>query len=256
MKIQPDFRTLGCRECAGGAGLDFEFTMAFQPIVDIRRKEIFAHEALVRGVNGEPAGKVFEHVNDSNRYRFDQSCRVKAIALAAELGVTSFVSINFMPNAVYRPELCIRATLEAADTYKFPTDKIIFEITEGEKIDDIPHLQEIIRHYQQRGFKTALDDFGAGYAGLNLLADLQTDLIKIDMALIRDIDKKKGRQAIVRGIVAVCKDLGIQVIAEGIESREELVTLEDLGIELFQGYFFAKPAFRALAPVSFTAPPR
>lgn len=230
--------------------------MAFQPIVDTRRKEVFAHEALVRGVNNEPAGKVFEHVNDGNRYRFDQACRVKAIELAAKLGVTSFVSINFMPNAVYRPELCIRATLEAADTYKFPIDQIIFEITEGEKIDDIPHLQEIIRHYQQRGFKTALDDFGAGYAGLNLLADLQTDLIKLDMALIRDIDKKKSRQAIVRGILGVCRDLGIKVIAEGIESREELIALEDLGVELFQGFLFARPAFRALAPVSFTAPAR
>lgn len=230
--------------------------MAFQPIVDTRRKEVFAHEALVRGVNNEPAGKVFEHVNDGNRYRFDQACRVKAFELAAKLGVTSFVSINFMPNAVYRPELCIRATLEAADTYKFPIDQIIFEITEGEKIDDIPHLQEIIRHYQQRGFKTALDDFGAGYAGLNLLADLQTDLIKLDMALIRDIDKKKSRQAIVRGILGVCRDLGIKVIAEGIESREELIALEDLGVELFQGFLFARPAFRALAPVSFTAPAR
>ena len=256
MKVQSDFRDLTCRECAGGAGLDFEFTMAFQPIVDTRRKEVFAHEALVRGLNNESAAQVFAHVNDGNRYRFDQSCRIKAIQLAAELGISSFVSINFMPNAVYRPELCIRATLEAADTYKFPIDKIIFEITEGEKIDDIPHLQEIIRHYQQRGFKTALDDFGAGFSGLNLLADLQTDLIKLDMALIRDVDKRKSRQAIVRGIVAVCSDLGIKIIAEGIETREELTALEDLGIDLFQGYYFAKPAFRALAPVSFAAPLR
>ncbi len=256
MKVQSDFRDLTCRECAGGAGLDFEFTMAFQPIVDTRRKEVFAHEALVRGLNNESAAQVFAHVNDGNRYRFDQSCRIKAIQLAAELGISSFVSINFMPNAVYRPELCIRATLEAADTYKFPIDKIIFEITEGEKIDDIPHLQEIIRHYQQRGFKTALDDFGAGFSGLNLLADLQTDLIKLDMALIRDVDKRKSRQAIVRGIVAVCSDLGIKIIAEGIETREELTALEDLGIDLFQGYYFAKPAFRALAPVSFAPPLR
>lgn len=256
MKVQSDFRDLTCRECAGGAGLDFEFTMAFQPIVDTRRKEVFAHEALVRGLNNESAAQVFAHVNDGNRYRFDQSCRIKAIQLAAELGISSFVSINFMPNAVYRPELCIRATLEAADTYKFPIDRIIFEITEGEKIDDIPHLQEIIRHYQQRGFKTALDDFGAGFSGLNLLADLQTDLIKLDMALIRDVDKRKSRQAIVRGIVAVCSDLGIKIIAEGIETREELTALEDLGIDLFQGYYFAKPAFRALAPVSFAAPLR
>ena len=76
------------------------------------------------------------------------------------------------------------------------------------------------------------------------------------MALIRDIDKKKSRQAILRGILGVCRDLGIKVIAEGIESREELIALEDLGVELFQGFLFARPAFRALAPVSFTAPAR
>ena len=254
MTIPKDYRPLGCRECAGGAGLDFEFTMALQPIVNTRLKTVFAQEALVRGIDNQSAGQVFKNVNDGNRYRFDQACRVKAIELAAQLKVTSLLSINFMPNAVYRPELCIRATLEAADTYKFPVEQIIFEITEGEKIDDVPHLQAIIRHYQERGFKTALDDFGAGYAGLNLLADLQTDLIKLDMALIRDIDKVKSRRAIVRGIVGVCRDLDIEVIAEGVETRAELTALEDLGIELFQGYLLARPAFRAVAALTWPEP--
>jgi len=249
MKIQKDYRPLECRECIHGNLLDFQFTMAFQPIVDITTKKVFAHEALVRGMNNESAGHVFQHVNDTNRYRFDQSCRATAIKLASELSLTSFLSINFLPNAVYRPELCIQTTLAAAEIYKFPIEQIIFEITESEKVEDHIHLREIVEHYRERGFKTAIDDFGAGYAGLNLLADIQTDFIKLDMALIRNIHQDKIRQAIVKGIVQTCTEIGITVIAEGIENYEELVSLQSFGIRFFQGYYFAKPAFQAIANV-------
>ncbi len=239
----------GCEECKNGEGLDFDFTMAFQPIVNCRTREIFAHEALVRGLNNEGAGQIFEHVNDSNRYRFDQACRTKAIKLAAELGMKSLLSINFMPNAVYRPELCIRTTLAAAEKYNFPIEQIIFEITESEKVDDLAHLRNIVDYYRQRGFKTAIDDFGAGYAGLNLLAEIQTDIMKLDMALLRNIDTRKSSQIIVRGIVQVCAELGMAVVAEGIETHEEYAVLRDMGIDLFQGYYFARPAFQSLAQV-------
>lgn len=250
MKFQSDFREVGCGECLNGSLLGFDFSMALQPIVDITSKSVFAHEALVRGLNNEPAGDVFQHVDNSNRYRFDQACRVKAIKLAAELDIACFLSINFMPNAVYQPELCIRTTLAAAAEYGFPVERIIFEVTEGEKIEDHPHLKEIVRYYQQQGFKTAIDDFGAGYSGLNLLAEMQTDLVKLDMALIRNIDKDKVRQIIVRGIMQVCTELGITVIAEGIESYEEMSVLQSFGIELFQGFYFARPAFESIATVS------
>ena len=249
MIVQKNYRALGCSECAGGAGLDFAFTMAFQPIVNVATREIFAHEALVRGLNNESAGEIFKHVNDDNRYRFDQACRVKAVELASQLSMPCYLSINFMPNAVYRPELCIRTTLAAADRYGFPIERIIFEITEGEKVDDLVHLREIVQHYKQQGFLTAIDDFGAGYAGLNLLADVQTDLVKLDMALIRHIDKDKGRRAITKGIIQVCRELSMQVIAEGVETYEELSALQALGAELFQGFYFARPAFQALATV-------
>ncbi len=246
MKVQKNFRKLGCAECAG---LDFSFTMAFQPIVDIVTGDIFAHEALVRGVQNESAAEISRHVNEGSRYRFDQACRVKAIQLASQLAMPCYFSINFMPNAVYRPELCIRTTLEAAERFGFPIDRLIFEITEGEQIDDMPHLREIVRHYQQRGFLTAIDDFCAGYSGLNLLAEVHTDLVKLDMALIRHIDKDRGRHAITRGIMQVCRDLSMRVIAEGVETYEELSTLRELGVELMQGFYFARPAFQALATV-------
>ena len=238
-----------CEGCQQSQPLDFDFAFAYQPIVDLRDRSIFAHEALVRGVHGEGALTVLNQVNDSNRYRFDQRCRTQAIAGAAQLGMQSHLSINFMPNAVYRPELCIRSTLEAARQHNFPLDRLIFETLESEHVDNYRHLTNILREYREFGFKTAIDDFGSGYSGLNLLADFQPDLIKLDMALIRDVDRDRVRQAIVRGIVTICAELGITVIAEGIESAGERDFLADCGIFLMQGYWFAKPAFKALAEV-------
>jgi len=229
--------------CASGERLGFRFSYAYQPIVDIAKREIFAHEALVRGVNGEPAPSVLAQVTEDNRFRFDQACRVKAIKTAAKLQMQSKLSINFMPNAIYRPELCIRSTLEAARAHNFPIEQIIFETVEGERISDAKWLTEVFREYQRIGFLTAIDDFGAGFAGLNLLADFQPDLIKLDMDLIRGIDQSHSRQAIVRGTVGMCHELGIQVIAEGVETSDECKALRDLGISLMQGYLFSKPLF-------------
>lgn len=249
MSTVKNYRELGCSECLNGRALNFDFSMAFQPIVDVSTRTIFAQEALARGMKGEPAATVFAHVNDDNRYAFDQACRVKAVNLAARLKVSSLLSINFMPNAVYQPELCIRTTLQAATEFGFPLDRIMFEVTEAEKVDDVSHLQSILTHYQDRGFVTALDDFGAGYSGLNLLADLDVSVLKLDMGLIRDIDKHDRKHAIVRGIVATCQELGVKLIAEGVETQAEFVSLRAIGIDLFQGYYFARPAFESLADI-------
>ncbi len=253
MHPEPEFANVGCKKCASGELLDFDFSMALQPIVRFSTRQIWAQEALVRGLENESAGSVFTHVNESNRYRFDQTCRVKAIKLASELDIEGFLSINFLPNAVYKPELCIRTTLQAAHEYGFPQERIIFEITEGEEIDDKSHLKGIVEYYQKTGFRTAIDDFGAGYSGLNLLADMQTDLVKLDMALVRNIDADRNRRIIIGGILQVCRDLGIEVIAEGVETRGELGTLVDLGIDLFQGYYFGRPAFESVADVPASA---
>ena len=104
-----------------------------------------------------------------------------------------------------------------------------------------------MKWYEQWGQVIAIDDFGAGYAGLNLLAEFQPHLIKLDMHLVRDIHAKGPRQAIVRGLLSTCRDLGIDVIAEGIETEEEFFWLRQEGIDLFQGYLLAKPAFEQLA---------
>ncbi len=136
-------RSEGCGgECAQSLG--FAFTMAFQPVVDLEAKRIHSYEALVRGVNGESAGTVLAQVNDSNRYAFDQACRVKAIQTAARFGLDRRLNINFMPNAVYHPEACLALTLATANDCGFPPELITFEFTEDEQIVDRRHLRSIV----------------------------------------------------------------------------------------------------------------
>ncbi|MEI7607434.1 MAG: EAL domain-containing protein, partial [Rhodospirillaceae bacterium] len=221
-------------------------TMAFQPVVDVEARRIYAYEALVRGPNGESAASVLSQVTDDTLYAFDQACRVKAIGAAARFGLDRRLSINFLPNAVYHPEACLRLTLEAAREHDFPLDLITFEFTENERIIDRDHLKAIIATYRRHGFQTALDDFGAGYAGLALLADFQPDVIKIDRVLVTGVDTDKPRQAIIAGAVKTAAMLGLTVVAEGVERREEVETLRGMGISLFQGFLFARPALDRL----------
>ena len=238
---------VGCAGCR--SGLTFDFTMAFQPILDVASNEVFAHEALVRGLNGEGAATILGQVNEENRFAFDQHCRTKAVEMAADLRLPGRVSINFLPNAVYEPSHCLRTTLEAARRTGTPLDRIILEVTEGERIQDARHLKNVLETYKRSGLITAIDDFGAGYAGLNLLAEYQPDIIKLDMELVRGVDQDATRRAIVAGILGVCRALAIKPIAEGIETEAEMRTLRDLGIDLMQGYLFARPQLGAVPAV-------
>lgn len=229
--------------------------MAFQPIVDVVAGTPFAYEALVRGPAGESAASVLARVSEANRYAFDQQCRVKAIETAVRAGILATgarLSINFLPNAVYSPAACIQLTLRTARATSLPTDRLVFEFTENEEMTDPAHVANIVATYRKMGFGTALDDFGAGHAGLNLLARFQPDIIKLDMELIRGIDASLPRRMIVAAVVRLCVDLGITVIAEGIETAAELDTLRAMGVRYIQGYHFAGPAFEALPEVSLT----
>jgi EAL domain-containing protein (putative c-di-GMP-specific phosphodiesterase class I) len=225
--------------------------MAFQPIVDVSSQAVFAYEALVRGPRGEGASSVLEMIDDTNRYAFDQQCRVKAIELADGLGIArkgALLSINFLPNAVYEPKACIKRTLETANRVSFPLDKLMFEFTENEALDT-NHVCNIIAQYRSMGFKIALDDFGAGHAGLGLLTRIEPDVVKLDMELVRNLDSDARKRTIVKHTLAMLSDLGILTICEGVETAAELSVLRDFGVRYVQGYLLAKPAFQALPAV-------
>ncbi len=244
-----------CSACKDGISPPFAFTMAFQPIVDVTAGRVFAYEALVRGMDNEPASTILAQVNDINRYSFDQNCRVRALTLATRLGLAQTgarLSINFMPGAVYSPAACIQLTLHTARQLGFPLDRLIFEITEDEEVSNPGHLCSIADEYRRHGFQVALDDFGAGFSNLNLLAMLPTDVLKLDMALTRNLDRRPVAQHIVRATVDLCRKLGIRPVAEGVETVEEFRAVRACGITLMQGYLLARPAFEALP--AFTLP--
>ncbi len=241
-----------CSGCRDGVDFEIPFAMAFQPIVDTATGRPFAYEALIRGVDGESAYSVLSQVNEANRYSFDQACRVKAIETAMAAGIMDSdakLSINFLPNAVYSPVACIQLTLRTAQAQGLPVDRLIFEFTENEQMGSPEHVAGIIDSYKQIGFSVAIDDFGSGHSGLDRFVRFAPDEVKLDMELIRDIDRDPRRRAIVRAMVGMCAELDTLLIAEGIETAAEAATLNELGVRYHQGFWYARPALGVLPAI-------
>jgi EAL domain-containing protein (putative c-di-GMP-specific phosphodiesterase class I) len=212
---------------------------------------VFAQEALVRGAGHMGAGHVLSLITPGNRCAFDQDSRRVAIHLAARLGLSAvgertLLSINVQLIAGHDPDRSLEPVLVAADAVGLSPDRILFEFTEAEAIDP-GRLQAMLRSFQANGFRTAIDDFGAGRSGLNLLARFQPDLLKLDMGLVRSIDLDHIKRTLVSHMVALARDIGVQVVAEGVETPGEYKILSELGVSLLQGYLFARPAFEAFA---------
>jgi EAL domain-containing protein (putative c-di-GMP-specific phosphodiesterase class I) len=221
-------------------------SFAFQPIADIESRTVFAYEALVRGARGEPAGQVFAAVAPEALHHFDHDARITAVTLAARLGLRSKISLNLLPGSLDALPDCLETLLERAKHAGLSHEQLLIEVTEGEAIQRPMEFIQRLSRYRAYGVRLAIDDFGAGYSGLNLLSEFQPDLIKLDMHLVRDIDRAGPRQAIARGILQVCDDLGIEVIAEGIETIGEYRWFKRIGVRLFQGYLLGRPTFELL----------
>ena len=230
-------------------GVDFDFTFAFQPIVDATAREVIAFEALVRGPGGELSAEIFARVPRVNLFRFDQACRLKATHMARQLNLRTRLNVNLFPNSIHRTGMNIHATLEASIAEGFPVKDLIFEVSEAEEIVHYTTVADVFRAYGEYGFQTAIDDFGSGYTGLRMLAEYQPNYIKLDRNIIADVHKFHVKQTIVAGIRAICERLGISLIAEGVESADEYEWLRHSGIRLFQGYYFARPTIEALVDV-------
>ena len=230
--------------------LGFEFSFAFQPIVDARNREIISFEALVRGPHGEPSATVFAQVPERAFPRFDEMCRSKAIHLASRLNIPNRLNLNLSAQSIYQIDLSIMTTFQASIQSGIPVENIIFEVLEMESLTDQRNLLQYLRLIQDFGFATAIDDFGAGYSGLKLLVEYQPNYIKLDRHLIGNIHQDCIKQSVFSGVKHICEHLGIEIVAEGVEKVDEYRWLHEAGVSIFQGYYFARPAFEALPDVA------
>jgi EAL domain-containing protein (putative c-di-GMP-specific phosphodiesterase class I) len=207
----------------------------------------YGHEALLRAIGPDGAligaGALMEAARETELlFTLDLAARKSALRAGARLGPErGVVFINFDPASIYDPHYCLKETGAFARALGLNPERIVFEVTEGSQVRSLDHLRGILEVYRQARFRVALDDVGAGFSGLNTLRVLRPDLIKLDMALVRDVDTDRYRQSILRHLIGLGHDLGIEVLAEGIETEGERRWLVAAGVDYLQGHLLGRP---------------
>ena len=221
----------------------------FQPIVSLEGEEIHAYEALCRTVGPNPFNNIenlfLAASQNGQTFLLDMYCRQTAITLFAKQGLkedSALLFLNICPNSLVHPDHNIGTTEAFAVKSGLSKGKIVLEITEHEAVHNYDLFRKSIDHYRRRGFRIAIDDFGAGYGGLKMLSLLEPDYVKIDRHFFKDHQKGNINYNLIDAIATACNRIGIEVIAEGIETEEDVKICRELGIDLLQGFFFAKPA--------------
>jgi EAL domain-containing protein (putative c-di-GMP-specific phosphodiesterase class I) len=213
--------------------------MAWQPIMSVKARGVWAYEALVR--SDEPllasAPALLRAAEQLGRlHELGRAIRRHVAELAPRISADVPLFVNVHARDFEDPDLYDRHTAFAA-----LAPRLVLEITERAPLDGITDLRLQVQRLRSQGFRLAIDDLGAGYAGLVGLAVVEPDFVKLDRALIEGVDRHPARQAVIRGVSSVCAELGMHVVAEGVERAEQRDVLADLGCELLQGYFFARP---------------
>jgi EAL domain-containing protein (putative c-di-GMP-specific phosphodiesterase class I) len=233
------------RQIADRAGLEVRFEKAlsrlyfvYQPLVRWSTRDVLGYEVFVR--SSEPsladsqalfdAAERLDRIHDLGR-----AIRAGASAPLAEGPDQSLLFLN-----IHEQEL-LDDSLYASNTLSQLAQRVVLEISERARLETVTEIPRRIRDLKLQGFRIAIDDVGAGYAGLSSFSMLEPDIMKFDVALVRDVDHALGKRCVMRSMITVCRELGIEVIAEGVETRAELDTLLDLGCDVLQGYLFARP---------------
>ena len=222
------------------------FLAWFQPILSARTQAVIGHEALLRGQRADGSlmfpGEIFGCAAENDlMFQVDRQARQTALRAAVERQLSGLLFLNFVPTAIYDPTHCLQSTVGTAKQLGIQPERIVFEVIETEKVGDIAHLKTILEFYRAAGFRVALDDVGSGYASLKMLTMLRPDIIKVDMEIVRGIHADPDRQTVFRALVGLARDLGIQVLTEGIETEDELAYVVAAGADLVQGYLFGRP---------------
>ena len=219
---------------------------AFQPLLDGERR-IQGYEALVRaqrrdGTSISPA-QLFEAAGTPALLAtLDRQARLTAVAQMPAMPAGTRMFINFLPSTIYDPVYCLRSTAKAVEDNGLDPRSVVFEIVESDKAQDSDHIKNIVEFYQRNGYGVALDDFGTGHNNLSTLLSFRPDYIKVDKAITARLARESTSRDMVRDLVRQAHARGIRVIAEGIETRTDFAVCVGLGVDHFQGFYFARPA--------------
>ncbi len=219
----------------------------FQPIVpSVSPGEIYAYECLLRGTSEDnkliPPDRLFAAARATGTLQqLDQEARLTAIHSVAREKLDTHAFINFNPRSIVDPKKCLRSIVDAVQSSGISAERLVFEVVECEEIDDLPKLLQILDWFRAAGFRVALDDLGAGYSSLNLLAELKPDFIKLDIGLVRNVhcDYFKGRVA--AKLLELARELGVATVVEGVETVGQWRWAVEHGSDYAQGYLFARP---------------
>jgi EAL domain-containing protein (putative c-di-GMP-specific phosphodiesterase class I) len=225
---------------------DRRLTTHFQPIIRVDDlSKVYAYECLLRGRMEDGSLVAPTRMYDVAREaqllsQLDRAARLTSIREAIAHRIRERLFINFNPSSIYDPTFCLESTISAIHKAGIDPDRIVFEVVESDKVEF--DLLGIMATYRKAGFRIALDDLGAGYGSLNLLSSLRPDVVKLDMWLVRDVDHDPYKAGITSKLLEMARKLGIETVAEGIESPGELEWFRDHGVDYVQGYFIARPA--------------
>lgn len=218
----------------------------FHPIVDLISNKIMGYEALTRGPEGteyENPYILFDIAEETDLlFELDRLCRKKALQNARGLNPDHKLFLNCLPSAVLDPEFRDSYLKSFLEDLKINPLNVVLEVTEREAIENYDLFKEAVQYYSDLGFAIAVDDTGAGYSSLETVVELKPQYIKLDISIVRGINKNILKQELIKAIMGLSRQMKSVVIAEGIETEEELETLREIGIMVGQGFLFAKPA--------------
>jgi len=224
------------------------YTSVLQPIVHAMKPQtIFAREALLRGADRDgnivQAHYLFEVARGCGMLaELDLAARLSAIETMTRAGHPESLFLNLTPSAIDDPLAALEHSVEEMDRLQLPHDRVVFEVVESEHAPDMVHLRGLLATYREAGFRVALDDVGAGYSSLNRLHQLRPDFIKLDMDLVRGVDRDPYKALIARKTIEIATELGISTIAEGVETEGELGWAQTHGAAYVQGFATGRPS--------------
>ncbi|MBW8192923.1 GGDEF domain-containing protein [Neiella marina] len=222
-----------------------QITPLFQPIVHLQRGSVVGYEALSRGPSDSPLhspAALFDVAQQTNRLsNLDLLCRLCAIRRFVEFDTNALLFINVSPVTLLHEDHPKGRTLELLNQFNLKPEQVVIELSEQHQVDDSQTLQNAVEHYRKLGFLIAIDDLGSGFSGLKLWSEIRPDIIKIDRYFVSQIHADPLKKEFVRSIVSLAQTTGSKVVAEGIETDEELIQVQELGIDYGQGYLLGHP---------------